>query len=724
MKRRSIVISLVLIFTISFLLVACDGNNGNPSANRMNNYVEYSYVEDFAEGMQWPDDRVLPKFSTPAENLDTVNLAFYPTQAEKTMMAGLQGLVNTKKTRVFLIPIYAAEGPTAWPDELELNLNVYQAGDKFGIIDKYKDEIKGVVLYDYRKNMHYLNLATTVAGIKKLLPVTPQLYDQLKDEGIDLPIVEDLTKLDLKGAIEIYQYMYDTYWPQCSSKLIFSLDPSQHNANIRDLAIATGSAVVWLDNRNATEKELQVKFYRDMKPGESIALGGWYDPEGANAAERATIGTGTEEGVTIIPSDWFHNPTVYMGMNSNIQIPEVPNKPKLENKVYITLYMSDGDNLQYVQHVMKNRWNESQRGLVPLNWTTSPALVDIAPGILNYYYKTATKNDCLVSGPSGLGYTLAIDELNDFKVNFTNEDHINSFTKLSNKYLERSGLRVITIWDRLTTNQAEIFAKNLRYIYGNTYQDWGRSNQLAGIEFESPIIDETTIVKGMGFVRNYPCYTPSVSDIFNNLKDTIETKWDGNSPLFLSAQADVWSVTVAEMQGLGMQLKGLMPGKIEVLRADQFFSLYNEANNLPFNLSMSADLKVIAKDGSNADMVMNGTPAGEIWTSDSKGQWLEFNLGGEYEITRYVMRHAGDNDDTLDKSLNTKDFVLEYSMNGSDWKVADQYVGNDANVTDIDIDPVTAKYVRLKIDDPGSDGTTRIAEVEIYGRVSLDQYKI
>ena len=75
-------------------------------------------------------------------------------------------------------------------------------------------------------------------------------------------------------------------------------------------------------------------------------------------------------------------------------------------------------------------------------------------------------------------------------------------------------------------------------------------------------------------------------------------------------------------------------------------------------------------------------------------------------------------------SLNTKDFVLEYSMNGSDWKVADQYVGNDANVTDIDIDPVTAKYVRLKIDDPGSDGTTRIAEVEIYGRVSLDQYKI
>ena len=51
-----------------------------------------------------------------------------------------------------------------------------------------------------------------------------------------------------------------------------------------------------------------------------------------------------------------------------------------------------------------------------------------------------------------------------------------------------------------------------------------------------------------------------------------------------------------------------------------------------------------------------------------RGKWLKFDLDGEYEISRYVIRHAGDNG--LDPSLNTKHYIVETSMDGSEWTVA------------------------------------------------------
>lgn len=713
MKRKGILMILVLVFALSTLLVACDdsnnGNKGDNNENRKNNYVEYSYVPAIEEGMEWPEGRMLPKFSTPADTLDTAKLAYYPSHVEKTMMSTFQGIINSKKTRVFLLPINAGEGSLTWPKEFGFELNYFDRDAKYDIIKKYQDELSGVVLYDYKKSVHYLNLANTVAGLKKALPVTPQVNEKLKEAGIDLPVVEDLTTLEYKTPVEIYTYLYDNYWKDCTHRIIVSLKPNEHTANIRDLAAAAGAAVTWLDNEKPEEKAVQVKFFQDMTPGESIALG-WY------TEERSGIGAGTENGISTIPSDWFDNTTVYMGMDPDIQIPEVPDKPKLENKVYVALFMSDGDNVQYNQHVMKNLWRDKDRGSVPLNWTISPGLIEFAPGILNSYYTSASENDFFASGPSGLGYALVIDELNGFDVNFTNKEHIDAYTSLSNKYLERSGIRVITIWDRVNSQHIQSYSENARYIYGNTYQDWGRGGELAKVPQEYPIANETQIHGNMAFLPNHPCYTSDINEIVNTWKGDIAA-WDGNSPLFFTAQGNSWFMTPANIKTLSEKLNELSPGKVEILRGDHFFALFNEANGLAFNLAMSPDIKVTASDSSNADVVLNGTPSGDVWSSTAEEKWLQFDLGAEYEISRYIVRHAGDNDDTLDKSLNTTDFVFEYSMDGSEWKVADEYVKNDANVTDIDIDPVKAKFARLKINNPGSDGTARIAEVEIYGSI-------
>src|SRR4029453_4080565 len=78
---------------------------------------------------------------------------------------------------------------------------------------------------------------------------------------------------------------------------------------------------------------------------------------------------------------------------------------ELANKVYVAIFMSDGDNLQEDEHLIPIKWGDGKRGTVPIGWTIHPAPVDGAPLVLRGFQTTATQNDVLVSGPSGLGYT-------------------------------------------------------------------------------------------------------------------------------------------------------------------------------------------------------------------------------------------------------------------------------------------------------------------------------
>ena len=379
------------------------------------------------------------------------------------------------------------------------------------------------------------------------------------------------------------------------------------------MAAATKAAIVWLDNRKPEEKEVMVKFFKDMKPGESLAIG-WY------TEERSGIGAGTENGISTVPADYFENSTVYAGTSSYINLPPVPKKPELENKVYIALFLSDGDNVQYNQHTMKMLWENKDRGSVPINWTISPSLVDFAPCILNHYYETATENDFFASGPSGLGYALVVDRLNDLQgegdVNFTNQEHIDAYTKLTQRYLERSGIRVITIWDEVKDFHMNSYTKYARNLYGTTYQDW------IGSYVHGTVQDRYIIDNKLAFLPNNPCYSEDVNEIYNLWSNVIE-EWDQSTPLFFTAQGNAWKVSPASMKNLVRRLDRLAPGKIEILRGDHFFALFNEYHGLPFNLALSSRLKVEASDATDkADLVLNGTPSGDIWMASGEENGL------------------------------------------------------------------------------------------------------
>ncbi|MDD3036521.1 discoidin domain-containing protein [Bacteroides sp.] len=682
---------------VSSLFVSISGLYAQQGINQ---HIPTSPQQIVDSGIYWPNGQALPHFATPASQLDGFDLrqAKLPVE-EKTMLLSLQGVVNKKQPRIFLFEHFS-EGKYKWPKILNLSIHEFETTECLKLVDKYKNELKGVILYDRTKSDHYLNLASTVAGLENAIPVTTQLYDRLKEQGIQLPIIADFTKLPYTKATEIYEYMFQNYRNKCTHRLLVSLPPQR--GFVRDLAIASGAAIVWLDPREWQENTVLRKFLKTMKPGESI-ITGWY------AEERSGIGLATEYGLSTIPSDFYENATVYAGMQQQIQYPEVPKMPELENKIYLAIYLSDGDNVQYCQHAMSELWDKAGRGSIPINWTISPGLVDFGPGLLNHYYKTATPNDFFASGPSGMGYSLIYDAHN-YLWNATSGADFTPYAKLTQQYLEKSGLRVITIWDEVNQEQMSAYAQNCRYLYGLTQQDWERR------PYKVPAYIQN---HQLAFVPNLPCYASGVDVIYSFWKDQI-AKFDGSKPIFLSAQGESWKMGPDNIVALKKQLEELSPGNIVICRGDHFFNLYNQANNLPFNLTLSPKMKITSSSTTtNVKTAADGTHGeGHIWISKEKGNeaWIQFDFKEQYLISRYVVRHA--ENAGMPKQLNTSSFTMEVSQDGKKWTYVDTQKNNTASVTDVDITPAKGRYVRLQIQDAGEDGTARIGDIEIYGRIS------
>lgn len=665
----------------------------------INRYTPVSPQQIVESGYYWPEGQMLPHFATPVSQLDGFDLKKAKLQPEeKIMLLSLQGLINKKKPRIVLFD-HSGEGKEKWPRLLNLNIYEFESMEYLNLVKKYKDELKGVILYNRTKNDHYLNLASTVAGLEEALPVSLQLYDRLKQEGILLPVLVDFTELPYTKTTEIYEYLYQNYWDKCTHRLLVSLPPQR--GFVRDMAIAARTAIVWLDPRIWEENTILRKFLKTMEAGQSI-ITGWY------ADERSGIGLATEYGLSTIPSDFYENATVYAGMQQQINCPEVPKMPKLENKIYLAIYLSDGDNVQYCQHAMSELWDKPERGSIPINWTISPGLVDFGPGLLNYYYSTATPNDFFASGPSGMGYSLIYDAHNCLWNTNAGTD-FTSYVKLTQQYLEKSGLRVITLWDEINKEQMASYAHNCRNLYGLTQQDWGFHYYKI-----SPYVQDHRLA----FIPNQPCYANDVDVIYSSWRDTI-ANFNGSRPMFLSAQGVSWKMGPDNIVALKKRLEELSPGNIVICRGDHFFNLYNQANHLPFNLALSSIMRITSsKAATDVKLVADGTSSeGHIWISKEKTKdaWILFDCGEEYLINRYVVRHAGNAG--MSAWLNTRDFTVEVSKDGKIWVQVDSQSNNTASVTDVDIIPTRGRYIRFQIQHAGGDGIARIGDIEIYGSI-------
>jgi len=482
------------------------------------------------------------------------------SSAEMYLFASLKGIVNRTRPRTFSYEGDAfAEGQYTWLQSLGLSWTEY--ANKWDLITKYRSEISGLIVYDPAQ-IHTVNLATVLAKDKKALIASPALLARLTAAPYNIPVLLDL-RGQFTSKLQVYQTLYNTYWPNLDHRLLIGLNPEVHKAALREYATALGAAVIWLDPNIAAESQLLNSFLSSMPPGANYM--GWW-PEEAPGVERAST-----YGISTIASDWATNLTVHSGTPRTVNVKPMPPKPALQNKIYVAFILSDGDNLQYVEHLLRKLWSNPDRGSVPIGWTLSPAMLDAMPGALNYYYQSATDNDNLISGPSGYGYT--------YPNSWPNQNLLNQFIAKTQDYNQRAGFRVVTIWNTITgginQNVGQAFATFAPKTLGLTAQNTG-----GGLTIYN------NSLPGMALSCNY-CTNEQA------MKDHIASAaagWNGTSPRFIIIQAQPWqNVTPTSFKSVANSLNT----NYIVVRPDHIFQLIREANGLPVDPANSPVLCVI-----------------------------------------------------------------------------------------------------------------------------------
>jgi len=205
-----------------------------------------------------------------------------------------------------------------------------------------------------------------------------------------------------------------------------------------------------------------------------------------------------------------------------------------------------------------------------------------------------------------------------------------------------------------------VYADVCRNLYGATMVEW----------YMGPKRLETMTVGNTAFIPNNPGYTPEIEAICKVFRKKIDG-WDRQSPLFLSAQGVSWNMTPANIRELAKKLDEAAPGCVEIVRADHFFCLYNQANGLACNLTLREDA---FSDGETID------------------------LGDSRTVVRAKI-----------EAEHSCGFELYLSEDGENYTLAES-TGIGERVYDFDLPAVRARYAKIV---PAGDG--RIVRAELFG---------
>lgn len=291
-----------------------------------------------------------------------------------------------------------------------------------------KGILKGVVLYS--KVDDDLAVAANYSALNDVVPVTPAVYTKwVEGKGVELPTLFDVRTLYPSYApkepkrLEAHRWAVTNLFPRCDHSAAFSRDRTYgqdaHDTLIDiDLAIQQRYFVYNLSHLspetrnpgdrphrtcgfNLPDRELLVSILGGLKPFSMVY--GWGSPDENNFARRATI----------------HDCAVICTLNGNgsffrklpaqatsfAQPSRPAGKMTLEQKIYVTFMVNEGDSLKCLATLGNQAgWMQPERGQIPINWGIDPYLYETFPGLVGYYYATATTNDYFFTPASGWGY--------------------------------------------------------------------------------------------------------------------------------------------------------------------------------------------------------------------------------------------------------------------------------------------------------------------------------
>ncbi|TDD14631.1 GxGYxYP domain-containing protein, partial [Nonomuraea diastatica] len=320
----------------------------------------------------------------------------------------------------------------------------------------------------------------------------------------------------------------------------------------RDYTVAMRAMVFWLPPSGQTG-ELLDEILSKVEPTTPYA--GWFSND--VAGEWGGVDRASQHAVEVIPADYYMNATVHAGVRAEVS-DRVPPRPRatLRNRVYVTLTVGEGDNIQYCQRRMRQIWDDNKRGEVPTNWTVSPLLAEIGPAILAYFQRTATPNDLLIAGPSGAGYTYP---------GSWPEEALDAYTKLTGRFLRRTGMDLVYAYNHRNEEDDGWVAFDERIV-----RSYKKNTGLRGIIQSWETGDLQIDPAGLPVIGNF-MPQGKAQEYRDTLVKHIEG-WDGSKPLFIAGAVNAWNWTPSDIAELGP----LLGDPFEIVRGDVFFKLLGD----------------------------------------------------------------------------------------------------------------------------------------------------
>ncbi len=339
--------------------------------------------------------------------------------AERPMIAALQGIVaNKTSTQIYITDSTMRDGEYQDGDAYLIWLNnlrdrhgigYTEAASAAALVDEYKEYIDGYILYQSGNSS--INVASSLAGILNAIPVA---------KNIELDISAYGLRQVLDASDKDEAWCKENYWDQFSHDVIIE-QKEENDLCLRDFA-AMHKSMVFFDD--TPDSPFRTSIMASMN--DDAAVMGWGQVIGS---EDRFIMNSSQNGVHYLPLDWGKNLSVLSGFDPNRSyIQKTQGEPAYEENVhYVAFIVSDGDNIQWTlgRGNEKRWWGSDARGDFDVGWTFPPALMELAPTVLKWYYDTASTNDNFVIGPSGSGFffpgaypaaelELGLERLNDF----------------------------------------------------------------------------------------------------------------------------------------------------------------------------------------------------------------------------------------------------------------------------------------------------------------------
>lgn len=196
-------------------------------------------------------------------------------------------------------------------------------------------------------------------------------------------------------------------------------------------------------------------------------------------------------------------------------------------------------------------------------------------------------------------------------------------------------------------------------------------------------------------------------------------KYTGEKPEFWMIQVCPWgTATLDRLNVIAEELRAAYPDTVEFVRADHLFMLRAEYDGEPFNVALRASAAASGYDGdATPDKAVDGSFAADKgWACSAEEKWLALDLGRTYRLSRYVIKHASTG--YFPAEENARAWTFQVSDDGKSWQDADTVSGSADAISYRKLTKrVSARYIRLRITDPGASGTARIQELEVYGAV-------